>query len=303
MIQLNVRKQGEVHDSLMNDEEIRDATVLAIQEPHARRIQGRLLTTPMGHHKWTKMVPSSWREGRWPIRSMLWVNKEVEAEQVRIESPDMTAAVVRLPDRLILVVSVYVPGEDPQALRETCDSLRKAVRDVRRGAGVVVEVVIAGDFNRHDQLWGGDEVSLERQGEGDQIIDLMSDFALSNLLRRGTKTWQGGEYETTIDLVMASEELTASTVKCAIYGTEHGSDHRAIETIFDVSVPMPKRQERLLLKNAPWKEINARIAKTLNVKPSEGTVQTKTDTLMSVVLEAVHALTPKAKPSPHAKRS
>ena len=149
---------------------------------------------------------------------MLWVNKEVEAEQVRIESPDMTAAVVRLPDRLILVVSVYVPGEDPQALRETCDSLRKAVRDVRRGAGAVVEVVIAGDFNRHDQLWGGDDVSLERQGEADQIIDLMSDFGLSSLLRRGTKTWQGGEYETTIDLVLASEELTASAVKCAIYG-------------------------------------------------------------------------------------
>ena len=80
MIQLNVRKQGEIHDSLMNDEEIRDATVLAIQEPHARRIQGRLLTTPMGHHKWTKIVPSSWRVEKWPIRSMLWVNKEVEAE-------------------------------------------------------------------------------------------------------------------------------------------------------------------------------------------------------------------------------
>lgn len=155
MIQLNVRKQGETHDSLINDEEIQDATVLAIQEPHARRIQGRLLTTPMGHHKWTKMVPSSWREGRWPIRSMLWVNKEVEAEQVRIETPDITAAVVRLPDRLILVASVYVPGGDSQALRETCNSLRKAVRDVSSGAGVVVEVLIAGDFNRHDQLWEG----------------------------------------------------------------------------------------------------------------------------------------------------
>jgi exonuclease III len=302
MIQLNVRKQGEIHDSLMNDEEIQDVTVLAIQEPHARRIQGRLLTTPMGHHKWTKMVPSSWREGRWPIRSMLWVNKEVEAEQVRIESPDITAAVVRLPDRLILVTSVYVPGGDPQALRVTCDNLRKAVRDVRRDGGAVVEVVIAGDFNRHDQLWGGDDVSLERQGEADQIIDLMSDFALSSLLRRGTKTWQGGEYETTIDLVLASEELTASTVKCAIYGTEHGSDHRAIETAFDVSVPVPKQQERLLLKNAPWKEINARITKTLDARPPEGTVQKKTDTLMSAVLEAVRALTPKARPSPYAKR-
>ena len=167
---------------------------------------------------------------------------------------------------------------------------------------MVVEVVIVGDFNRHDQLWGGDDVSLVRQGEADQIIDLMGEFALSSLLRRGTKTWHGGDYDTTIDLVLASEELTASTVKCAIHGTEHGSDHRAIDTVFDISVPVPKLQERLLLKNAPWKEINIRIAKTLDITTSEGTVQQRTDTLMKVVWEAVHALTPKARPSPYAKR-
>src|SRR2546421_1485080 len=288
MIQLNVRKQDAVHHSLMNDEEIQNAAVLAIQEPQARRIKGRLLTAPMRHHRWTKMVPSTWREGRWAIRSMLWVNKDVEAEQVPIESPDMTAAVIRLPERLVLVVSVYVQGGDTQALRNTCDNLRKAVTDLRRGASTVVEVVIVGDFNRHDQLWGGDDVSLERQGEADLIIDFMNEFGLSSLLRRGTKTWHGGDYETTIDLVLASGELTDSVVKCAIHGTEHGSDHRAIETIFDISVPAPKHQERLLLKNAPWKEINARIARTLETTSSEGTVQQKTDRLMSAVLEAVH---------------
>jgi hypothetical protein len=53
---------------------------------------------------------------------------------------------------------------------------------MRRDVGTVVEVVIAGDFNRHDQLWGGDDVSLGRQDEADQIIGLMSEFALSSLL-------------------------------------------------------------------------------------------------------------------------
>jgi hypothetical protein len=65
----------------------------------------------------------------------------------------------------------------------------------RRDAGTVVEMVIAGDFNRHDQLWGGDEVSMERQGEADPIIDMMNELALSSLLRRGTKTWHGGREE------------------------------------------------------------------------------------------------------------
>ncbi|EXL66365.1 hypothetical protein FOPG_17453 [Fusarium oxysporum f. sp. conglutinans race 2 54008] len=60
---------------------------------------------------------------------------------------------------------------------------------------LVVDMVIAGDFNRHDQLWGGEDVSLERQGEADQIIGLMSEYALSSLLQRGTKTWQGEEHE------------------------------------------------------------------------------------------------------------
>ncbi|KMK56426.1 reverse transcriptase [Aspergillus fumigatus Z5] len=150
--------------------------------------------------------------------------------------------------------------------------------------GAVVEIVIMGDFNRHDQLWGGDDVSLGRQGEADPIIDLMNECALSSLLKRGMKTWHGGGHsgdcESTIDLVLASENLTDSVVKCAILGTEHGSDHCAIET----------------------KDINARIANTLSATPSEGTVQQKTDRLMSAVSEAVHSLTPKSKPSPHAKR-
>ncbi|KDN71873.1 hypothetical protein CSUB01_09606 [Colletotrichum sublineola] len=302
MMQLNVRKQGAVHDSLMNDETIRDMMVVAIQEPQARIIQGRLLTTPMGHQGWTKMIPSTHREGRWAIRSMLWVRKDVEAEQIRIESPDLTAAVIQMGDRLILVASVYVPRDNSCALRSTCDQLRQAIAKTRQRTGKVVEVVVVGDFNRHDQLWGGDEVSMVRQGEGDQIVDFMNEFGLSSLLPRGTKTWQGGDHTSTIDLVLASEGLSNSLIRCAIHGTEHGSDHRAFETVFDSSVPIAKPVERLLFKNAPWKEINARITNALERTSCSGTVQQKTDVLMTVVLEAVHTLTPKAKPSPHSKR-
>lgn len=131
---------------------------------------------------------------------------------------------------------------------------------------------------------------------------MMNELGLSSLLPRGTITWQAGGYDSTIDLVLASEELREATVKCRVYKTDHGSDHRTIETNFDISVPVPRQQERLLLKNAPWKEIQARIANTLGVTPLEGTVQQRTDRLISAVLKAVYALTPRARPSPFAKR-
>jgi hypothetical protein len=72
--------------------------------------------------------------------------------------------------------------------------------------------------------------------------------------------------------------------------------------MFDISVPAPTHQDRLLLKNAPWKDINIRIAAALERTTSEGTAQRNTDRLMLVVSEVVHALTPKGKPSPYAKR-
>jgi hypothetical protein len=96
------------------------------------------------------MVPSTWREGKWAIRSMLWVNKDIEAEQVSIESPDLTAAVIRLPERLIFMASVYVEGGDASALDDAYERLRKAITKVRRDTDTVVEIMIVGDFSRHN---------------------------------------------------------------------------------------------------------------------------------------------------------
>jgi hypothetical protein len=71
---------------------------------------------------------------------------------VLIKSPDLTVAVIRLPERLIFIASVYIKGGNTSALDDAYNYLRDAITKVRRDTGAVVEVLVIGDFNRYNQL-------------------------------------------------------------------------------------------------------------------------------------------------------
>jgi hypothetical protein len=147
-------------------------------------------------------------------------------------------------------------------------------------------------------------VTIARQGKADLIISLITEHALSSLLLHSTKTWQGGDYKTTIDLVLALKGLADIVTRYAIYATKHSSNYRTIKTVFNSSVltPLQQQQEQLLLKNAPWKAIRDRISRALAASLPAGTTQQRTDRLIAAVLEAVHALIPRARLLLYAKR-
>jgi hypothetical protein len=70
------------------------------------------------------------------------------------------------------VVLVYVEGKDDYALHTATMHLHTMIASFRNNTGKKTDVVLAGDFNRHDQLWGGDEMTGRRQGEAGPIIVL-----------------------------------------------------------------------------------------------------------------------------------
>ena len=162
--------------------------------------------------------------------------RDVAATQVHVDSADITAVVAYVGGRKLVVVSVYIPtlksmqnrDKGREALTSRLDIIREVVqREQLRDPHT--EVIVAGDFNRHNPLWGGSSVDNEpRQEESEPIIDFMGELSLQSLLPAGTITYECVRGKSTIDLMLATERLAEDLVECSLWEHEYGADYRAI---------------------------------------------------------------------------
>ena len=74
------------------------------------------------------------------------------------------------------MASVYVPGGDTEALRQTIILLNTAITQAQQQQqNRPMDFLITGDFNRHNQLWRGNSV-ITRQGEAELIIEFINNY-------------------------------------------------------------------------------------------------------------------------------
>jgi len=293
-----------VQHSMMNDEKLRDYGLIMITEPACfRDDEGGVVAAPSHHPNWRQHLPSQADDAtRWPIRSLIYAHTDIRTRGVPVASPDIVAVQIRVGMRAILAVSVYVPPQNQEALRKTARLLRQTVRNYGSGH----EVIIAGDLNRHDSLWGGDHVGISpRQGEAQDIIELMGDLGLQSLLPRGSITYEGAGGETTIDLVLSSEGLANDRLTSQLYDVEHGSDHRAISTSFAIPIESVASEPRRLFKETDWKRIRTVVGQELKPMPprlEEEDVEPQARLLAETIQETLQRHVPLARPSPYSKR-
>lgn len=135
----------------------------------------------------------------------------------------------------------------------------------------------------------------------------MLENKLQLLLPRGTPTYESynGVNSSTIDLSLASQHLTNLLIKCEILPMEHGSDHWAIEILFEISFEEDLAPVGgLLYEKANWARIQESFRASM---PHHRICRTKND-LEEYNTDLMHNITicleeiPKAKPSPYAKR-
>ena len=241
----------------------------------------------------------------------MYVNSSIKAVQVSTASPDITSVRVRIRSRVLLLCSVYIPcygNSEDEPRRDHMPSRLAALRTTierERLDYPELELIIAGDFNKHDAMWGGDRVAASpRQGEAVDLIDFMDEYDLTSILERGTITFRNrrGD-ESTLDLVLTSSELANEVQCCHVRDNPQGSDHEPIEAVFTLQYEEAPHQPKLLFRLAPWDKIRAMVQELLPITPHDPTsVESCAARIINAVNFAIQKYCPVSKPSPYSKK-
>ena len=209
----------------------------------------------------------------------------------------------RSTDGIYLPLSVYVQRETIAAERQATTKKTLDLIESVISRFPAHDILIAGDFNCHDQLWGGDSIS---NSQGEAIVQFMHTRGLQLTLPRGTPTHDSGS---TIDLSMASSRLFDDLLRCSIWPTEYGSDHRVIESQFDLDLYDSTNEPRRLFRKTNWEKVAKNTKegiKDLRIPQDKKIPKEKIDEfstqLTQIVTNAVLQDTPVSRPSAFSKR-
>ena len=130
-LQANLNRSRNVQNALHNDEALEDFTAILGQEPSSFISKGKVVLPGTGRH-WVGFTPPPRVENAWPVRSCIWVRKDVSALQVPLSCADITAVMLTIDQRRVLVASVYFPpnhaiGVSPSECQE---QMRQSLRSL-----------------------------------------------------------------------------------------------------------------------------------------------------------------------------
>jgi ribonuclease HI/exonuclease III len=277
VLQWNVGKRRESQLSLLNDKRTNEFDILLLQEPFRFTPTGQHYPIVLKHFYWEAILPTQFVATTYQpfnFRSMIYINKRLQAKQIPIDSADLTAVSITQGEDTIIVVSVYIERlsraqENLQTLQDSLYKICRAIEQVRCHKPEA-QIIIAGDFNRHNELWGGPTVNPSRQHEAEPILDMIGELQLWSALPQGTPTFRnwGSNHYTTIDLMLISSSLQPRIQACQTYSTDHGSDHTAIFLTLNYQISWKIPMQRRSYNMANWTEISETVQTALGPLPT-----------------------------------
>lgn len=155
--------------------------------------------------------------------------------------------------------------------------------------------LIGGDFNCHSQVWGSDDSC----SSGDNLSEALAD---SNFLSLNdgspTRIYRPGESKSCVDLTIASSNIALQS-SWQVLSDHMGSDHFPIATMINEA---PKRFTNFTYKinraKIDWKKFDDYLesnADQLDDFPADTPPQTKYETLITTIMDAINSSLPESK--------
>ena len=295
----------EAQHAMLNDAELKDFGLLLLQEPSCFWTSDQqAIAAPQAYPNWVQFQPTECKNSRYPFRALIYTNWRIQTRQIQVLSSDIVAVEFKLENQAFLIFSVYILLATGTLVVDT-DLLNTVLQAIERTKlqYPAHELLIAGDFNRHDQFWGGDSV---QQDQGADILQFMGEYGLQLLLGRGTPTHESGS---TIDLSLASAGLHQDLNRYKIWPIAYRPDHKAIEISFNLDIYDPKFEAKPLIRQTNWEKVLKEVLATAHtidkgnlIEPRPEDIDQLAQQLTSIVSRAVQLYTPVSKPSPYGKR-
>lgn len=240
ILQINLNKSEKGHLDLINKPLDRAWDIILVQEPHI--LWNRLTRAP---NNFTTIYPQEhFAANLRPVRSIIFINTNLLSSSWRaldvVGTPDVTGVQLNIEGRLLSIFNVYFDCKDmatAKLLRRYLTRERAALRP-----GDDDQLLVAGDFNSHHQLWDRDEdhrlFTPEAARRAEQVLLMAADEGLVMALPRGLPTLK--HFRTKLysrpDNVWCSEGLSQLVVRCDVdnYLQPPFTDHFPIITIVDL---------------------------------------------------------------------
>lgn len=303
ILQYNVQKRlNAVQIPLLNDPEVREFDILALQEP------GRSLNASETHNTSSTQFHLVNCPGK-TFRTCIYVNKRIDTKTWSVEAAEDDFCSIRIVIRnndgstkAIRLHNVYNPSPNSTTSVNSPSTLPRLVKAIEENPEDTHMVV--GDFNLHHPYWGGPRC-FSRHAAADHLIDVATQATLDLLTPPGTITREMNQQKTTIDLAFGQDWVVNRLLRCSVRADIHqGSDHLPIVTELQLRTTSTPAVKRRL-----WKEMDSDLLrKTLAaILPAERPLDTREEIekyaadIQAAIQKAVDTAVPWARPSGYAK--
>jgi len=309
ILQLNIMKSAPRMEALIYDHQNQDLDILLIQEPSITTYR-----THVNHSAWRLYRPTTKFDAT-RFRSLIYVNRKISTSshrQIPCDYPDVAAIKIWTAESQTLFFSIYIPPAplfttDDTSAMPTLTAIENAITATTQNEHRTTNIIIAGDFNRHHPMWGGNNIPPRFIEHASDLITFFQTHNLSSCLPRGTATYWAlnnpGQNSTIDQTVTDRPDLL---IKCQLYHENYGSDHRATYSEWNLQAQSrPSLKARKLYDRADWARIGEEVTrqmspwKEIKTRP---TLDRVVESLTAATAQAVDRFTPNTRPTPYSKR-